>query len=254
MTLGDAKQGLGAVMAMPTGGGGGVLVVVGAEGERRAGMKQIGADGNLIRDFEDRNLAGIPLWDEGESPRSLMFWPARNEILADNGSEGRVFRFNLEGQFVGEYVLPGDGQFGRESIGFGLVGDRAVAGVSQRERIYYLDIDPPEPAELMVEAGDGFDSLIAVGSGYESSVVAPMRRGGNEFRAYAYDTRARETAMVFLGAETRYIVRFLGNYLTLDLNGFTLRGRDLQSIEDDWDDIAEINIGSRGAFAWLDPP
>lgn len=247
-------RGLGAVIAMPTAGGGGVLVVVGPEGERLAGMKQLGADGQLVREFENRNLAGIPLWAGGRGPNHLMYWPARDEILADNGAEGRIFRFDLEGQFIGEYVLPGDGQFSRESIGFGLVGDRAVAGTGQRERIYYLDNEPPEPAELMVEAGDGFDSLVAVGSGHDETVVALMRRGGNEFRAYAYDTRARETAMLFLRAETRYIVRFMGGYLTLDLNGLTLRGRDLHAIEEDWDARADINIGSRGAFAWLDPP
>jgi len=248
-------RGLGAIITMPRSAGGGVLVAVGPEGGRRAEMKHLGPGGELVRDFESTDLAGIPLWAEGEGPRALLYWPARDEILADNGDEGRIFRFNPAGEYLGDYVLPGDGAFGRESIGFGLVGERAVAGVGQRERIYYIDSpDPPEAAELMVEAGDGFDSLIAVGSGYDDTVVALMRRGGNEFRAYAYDTRARQTAMTFLRFETRYITRFLGAYLTLDLNGFALRGLDLQTIEEDWDEIADINIGTRGGFAWLDPP
>ncbi len=243
---------LGALVALPEAAGGGVLVAVSPEGGREEALLiQLDAHGQELRRWENRNLAGIPLWADREAPRHLMWWPERGELLADNGPRSEVYRFDEQGRYLGAYALPGDGQFSRESIGFALVGGRAVAGTAQRDRIYYLDVEPPE---LMVEAGDGFDDLVGLCSGYEDSVLALMRRGGNEARAYAYDARARETAMGFLRGQTLHCLPFMGGYLMLDANGLSQRHANLDLFDEpDFDEPAPVNIGTRAGFTWLNP-
>ncbi len=215
------------------------------------------ASGELIATFESTDLAGNPLWDPQPGPRQLAWWPGRDEVLADNGPEGRVYRFNLRGEYLGELVVPTLDQHRPESLGFAFLGGRPVAATSI-SRAYYMDVEPPE---LVFEAGDGFDDAIALATGHEDTVVALMRRGGSEWRAYRYDARARPRGEpTFLRHETRYLVPFLDGHLSVDLNGLLHLGPDLaprgrggQAWDgESWDEIAPIDIGARGGITWLD--
>ena len=246
-------RGLGALLALPQDAGGEVLAVVGFQAqEGPARIRRIARDGRVLGDFEHTDLAGSPLWEAGNDPRQLIWWADRGEVLADMAKNGRVIRFNPQGEYLGELILPRRDENNPPTIGFAMVGDRPVAANSVTERLYYLDRDPPE---LMVIAGNGFERVIGLTTGYDGQVVAVLQNGGQEFRLASYDSFAEERASAPLTSETHYVRRFGGGYLSLDLNGFTLRRPDLAPtapLDQRWDEIAPVNIGQRGGFVWLD--
>ncbi|MCB9539820.1 MAG: hypothetical protein H6704_26715 [Myxococcales bacterium] len=174
-------------------------------------------------------------------------------MLADNGADRRIFRFNLQGEYLGAIELPRQGQTNYEPIGFASVDGRPVAGSDIGTRLYYVDVDPPEP--LLVGIGDGFDTLIGLTDGAAADqVVALMRRGGAEFRLYGIDTRLRPHGEAIPRAEIRYMTRFLDGFLAIHINGITRYTADLEDPTpgEDWDQRAATNIGARGGIAWLD--
>ncbi len=179
-------RGLGAMLPLPEAAGGGLLVVIGKEGGRpRTELVHIDREGARVREWENRGLAGEELWDDSKrQPNHLLYWAERGEVLMDNAPEGAIHRWDLEGTYLGTYQLPQERP--EYSIGFAMLEGRPVAGSRANDRLYFIDTDPPE---LLFDTGDGFDDLIGLSDGLDGSLLALMRRGGNEFRAYTYDRR-----------------------------------------------------------------
>lgn len=233
--------------------GGGFIALIAPEGGAPTTLRRLDMTGAATGlDFQTQDPGGNPLYADNAVPRSLFYDAARGEVLADNDSGSRIHRWRLsDGQYVGAWIMPYDGQGPTQALGFAQLDEQLVFAHEQHDRLYRLDGDE------LVEIGavGGFtDDMFMLVSGPDR--VFAVMRSGQEFTAYGYDLEGRQISEAPLYLyRPRQITPFLDGYLsTYPYNLETrLHLMDMAfAAVDRWHLNADYGWRAPSGIAWLD--
>jgi hypothetical protein len=218
-------------------------------------LARLAADGSLLSRFAEVDLQGEPLFETG-APRHVFYDAAADEILCDGVPDGRVLRFNLLGDFLGDHRVPGGDSGDHGAIGFSRLGGRMVAGNAAHDKLYFLG----EPAELFVDTGGSFNEVYALAPGPEDAVLVAQTEGDYTNRLVLYgDGGQQRRAGTIDALEPEHVVAFRDGFLMS--SGFdglrrvdaslTLLAPDADG--DRWNDYGGFGFGTITSLVWLNP-
>ncbi len=259
---GGWPRGADALLRLPAEVGGGFVLAVPGYADEPPAVERIESarpDGDV--DFEMRTLSQEALYPDDEGPRGLIFYPegdeGRGEILGDNAPKGLIYRWALDGSYLGFYGQgAAGGTNGPRSMGFARLSDGGIVfGLRDQRALFVLrdgEVFDFHQFETGVEClGQGHDGTVVV-CGSEGTPMIWARYGADAERLARL-----EGAQIY---PPRMVGPFRSGYLRIDPSGFamTYLAADLTEPADDESPWVQNYQERNGleyprAFVWLGP-
>lgn len=253
-----AERGIHDLIALPESVGGGFVISVRGSAEASPEVIRLDDEGRPVTRFTMTDFEGAPLYDNmyHYGPFHLAWDAGRQEVLGDNLPYGRIPRWDLNGDYLGEIALPEDGSdFNnrKESVGFAYDEQgQVIAGRTGRYTLWRLPPAGDPSVYLQVDY-----ELFSMANGEGDTILVNYNWGNDSYYAtYNSAGRSLDGPVELFNVYKRYMTGFRGGYLLADgrtSSFIRYMAGDLTFPSDTrWQELEGDTLDTGAGILWLD--